>query len=737
MLEAIGPTLVCTAITGNAALRRRLIDAVHIDRLNLGPVPTTQLNWLQPHEGNLIDFLFRARAFQTADCDRERDEHPLDHRRRGGDVLRQLLARQRAGGGAAARAATRSRCCRSTRRPIPTRPTSAEKRVLFGGISIYLQQYVPLFRKTPRFLDRLLDSPRIINAFASRSISTDPRLLGDMTISMLEGEHGVLRKEFDKLLEWIADEPVPDVVNLPNSLLICLAAPLQRALKRPVCCTLQGEDLFLDGLVEPYRSRAIELIRAAGARRRSCSSSVSDYYVPIMSEMLAIPRERIAVVPLGINLTGYERRRSPARTTCSGSATSPASSPEKGLHVLAEAYKRLRAADARCAHAPRRRGLHGAGAGAVPRRRQARASRRRVSAASSRITARSIATASSRSCSRSTCCRCRRPTTSRRACSCSRRWRAACRSCSRGAARSPRSSRRPAAACSCRPTTPRRSPTGCSRSGSDRELAARLGARGFDGVRAHYSIERSTDRLLEVYDVASRSPERGRPPGCCKSADLVQGIPDAARPAARAVGRLVRARARRRRGDHGPVGQRQELAALHPRRARAADVRHRHARRPQPVSARCRAAWRRSATRRSGSSSRITACCRSARCSRTCWSRRWSRRRSRRTRARARDADRAGRPRRSHRSSARRALGRRAAARRDRARADPQPAAAALRRADRQPRSRRRRQRRLAAARSAPAAEDHPASSSRTARRSRNGSRSRFDARGHAAPADR
>ena len=65
-LVAIGPTLVCTAITGNDAFRRRLIDAVHIDRLNLGPVRTTQLNWLQPHEGNLIDFLFRARAFQTA-----------------------------------------------------------------------------------------------------------------------------------------------------------------------------------------------------------------------------------------------------------------------------------------------------------------------------------------------------------------------------------------------------------------------------------------------------------------------------------------------------------------------------------------------------------------------------------------------------------------------------------------------------------------------------------------------
>jgi acyl-CoA reductase-like NAD-dependent aldehyde dehydrogenase len=67
MIEAIGPTLVCTALTNNEALRRKLIDAVHVDRLNVGPVPTTQLNWLQPHEGNLIDFLFRARAFQSAD----------------------------------------------------------------------------------------------------------------------------------------------------------------------------------------------------------------------------------------------------------------------------------------------------------------------------------------------------------------------------------------------------------------------------------------------------------------------------------------------------------------------------------------------------------------------------------------------------------------------------------------------------------------------------------------------
>ncbi|HEV3385700.1 MAG TPA: aldehyde dehydrogenase family protein [Gemmata sp.] len=64
MLEKIGPTLVCSAVTEDKKFQRALIDATHIDRLNLGPLPTIKLNWLQPHEGSIVDFLFRARAFQ-------------------------------------------------------------------------------------------------------------------------------------------------------------------------------------------------------------------------------------------------------------------------------------------------------------------------------------------------------------------------------------------------------------------------------------------------------------------------------------------------------------------------------------------------------------------------------------------------------------------------------------------------------------------------------------------------
>jgi glycosyltransferase involved in cell wall biosynthesis len=220
----------------------------------------------------------------------------------------------------------------------PDEPNVSRDRVLFGGISIYLQQHLALFRKTPRFLDRLWDSPRVIGALASRSISTDPKVLGDLMISMLEGDRGVLRKEFDKLLEWLAAEPIPEVVNLPNSLLIGLARPLREALKRPVCCTLQGEDLFLEGLVEPYRSRALDLIRRQVADVDTFMA-VSDSYVPVMAKWLAIPESRIAVVPLGISMKGYERR--PARAG-NGDVFRVGYfarlAPEKGLHFLAEAY---------------------------------------------------------------------------------------------------------------------------------------------------------------------------------------------------------------------------------------------------------------------------------------------------------------------------------------------------------------------------------------------------------------
>src|SRR6476659_1806371 len=206
----------------------------------------------------------------------------------------------------------------------PTRtdePNVSQRRVLFGGISVYLQQYSSLFRATPRWLDRLWDSPSFISMFAGRGVSTDARLLGDLTISMLQGEHGVLEKEFDKLVDWIRGEP------------------LRAATGRPVCCTLQGEELFLNGLQAPYRDRAIALIREQVAHVDRFIA-VSDYCATFMADLFAVPAAKMAVVPLGIRMDGYQRARQSSAEFCVGYFARVA--PEKGLHVLAESYVHLR-----------------------------------------------------------------------------------------------------------------------------------------------------------------------------------------------------------------------------------------------------------------------------------------------------------------------------------------------------------------------------------------------------------
>jgi glycosyltransferase involved in cell wall biosynthesis len=132
-----------------------------------------------------------------------------------------------------------------------------------------------------------------------------------------------------------------DVVNLPYSLLLGLAEPLKRTLKAPICCTLQGEDLFLYSLGDPYRQQSLDLIRAA-SEHVDAFLPVSRYYFEYMPGYLGIPAEKMRLAPLGINLEGYSVRQ-PARTGPFTVGYLARVAPEKGLHVLCEAYRRLRA----------------------------------------------------------------------------------------------------------------------------------------------------------------------------------------------------------------------------------------------------------------------------------------------------------------------------------------------------------------------------------------------------------
>lgn len=220
-------------------------------------------------------------------------------------------------------------------------PGVSMEKVFFGGISVYLEQHSALFRKTPAWMDKLWDSSLAIKLATKRSISVDPKQLGELTISMLKGELGHQRKEVDKLVEWLKVQDTPEVVALQNSMLIGLAAPLKRALRRPLVCTLQGEEFFLDGLQEPYRSEALQLIRASIAHV-DAFVAVSQYGAEFMAGYLSIPREKIHVVPLGIHPHDFAPRNGQHESETFTVGYLGRIAPEKGLHLLAEAYKLFR-----------------------------------------------------------------------------------------------------------------------------------------------------------------------------------------------------------------------------------------------------------------------------------------------------------------------------------------------------------------------------------------------------------
>jgi len=225
----------------------------------------------------------------------------------------------------------------------PTRtdePNLSQARVFLGGINVFLQQHLAVFRLTPWVLDRLLDSPALLRLATRWGVSVDPVQLGAMTVSMLHGPDGFQRKEIDKLVRYLADDLRPDVVSLPNSLLIGLAPAVKAGLPGvPVCCTFQGEELFLDSLSEPYRAKSLELIRAQAAHV-DAFVAVSRFGADQMAGYLGLERSRIEVVPLGITLDGHARREGgdPEPFTIGYLARI---APEKGLHVLCEAYRRL------------------------------------------------------------------------------------------------------------------------------------------------------------------------------------------------------------------------------------------------------------------------------------------------------------------------------------------------------------------------------------------------------------
>lgn len=211
--------------------------------------------------------------------------------------------------------------------------------VFYGAISIYLKQLYPVFRHAPRWIDRFLNSKPMLKYAAGMAGSTRARGLGEMTISMLKGEHGRQHEELDRMIGWIRSHYKADVIHLSNALLSGLAPKLKQELGIPVFCSLQDEDVWIDVMKQQFRDEAWKLIMENG-RYINGFIGVSRYFSELMKSRLSIPDLKLFTVHLGVDLTDYEPLPVSEKPRNIGFISRMCE--DNGLEILVEAFIKLK-----------------------------------------------------------------------------------------------------------------------------------------------------------------------------------------------------------------------------------------------------------------------------------------------------------------------------------------------------------------------------------------------------------
>lgn len=214
------------------------------------------------------------------------------------------------------------------------------QRVFFGGINVFLQQKIPFFRKTPWLFDKMFNHPRLLRWVSRFSSSTKAEDLGALTVSVLKGEDGNQRKELEKLVRWLKEDYKPNMVQITNSMFNGFARMIKKELNVPVVCSLKGEELFLDAMIQPYRDQARQLLYERSSDLDGFIVN-SHFYREFMSEYLRVPADKMHVATLGLNLDGFEQahRRDEGGPFTVGYLARVC--PEKGIHIAIEAFHKL------------------------------------------------------------------------------------------------------------------------------------------------------------------------------------------------------------------------------------------------------------------------------------------------------------------------------------------------------------------------------------------------------------
>jgi glycosyltransferase involved in cell wall biosynthesis len=212
--------------------------------------------------------------------------------------------------------------------------------IFLGGINVYLDARSRLWRKIPRALTRWLDRPGVLDLASRFGVSNNAQHLGELTLAMLAGDEGPQSREVNELADFLVETLRPDAIFFSNALLVGAVGAIRQRFPGRIYCVLQGDDIFLEDLHEPYRSQALAAIRER-ARAFDGFFVHSAYYRDFMSGYLEVAAEKFHIVPLGIDLAGHDgvvSERGDGPFTVGYFARI---CPEKGLHQLVEAFRLL------------------------------------------------------------------------------------------------------------------------------------------------------------------------------------------------------------------------------------------------------------------------------------------------------------------------------------------------------------------------------------------------------------
>lgn len=197
--------------------------------------------------------------------------------------------------------------------PLRHRTFQADTPLFFPATTFYAAQKLFPGRHMPNWLKRFTASEGLLNMASSLSGSTSAEGMEQMTLAMITGEDTAFQDMVKQLIDWVKERERPDVIHLSSSLLIAIAKEIKQAVDLPIVCSLQDEEVWLDGLKANYAAEAWQGI-VANSRYVDALLTTSHFYQSLITERLP-QLKAVKVIYPGVERAKYRCDRYPEQPT--------------------------------------------------------------------------------------------------------------------------------------------------------------------------------------------------------------------------------------------------------------------------------------------------------------------------------------------------------------------------------------------------------------------------------------